>query len=64
MTYILRSADLNCGQYSMVKIVVIGRFFSSVIASCYFTRRFTSVRPAGSAFILWVHAAGSKLLFY
>ena len=57
MTYILQSADLNCGQFSMVKIVVIGRFFSSMVAS-YFTRSFTSVRPAGSAFILWVHAAG------
>ena len=33
MTYILRSANSDFGQFSMVKVFLIGRFLSSVDGS-------------------------------
>ena len=45
------------GQFSMVNIFVVSRFFSSTDGSI-FNRGFTSVRPAVSAFMPNVHARG------
>ena len=59
LTYIHGLLTANLGQFSMVKIFVIGRFLALLmVASSYFARGFTSVRPAASAFMPRVHAWG------
>ena len=63
MAYISGLLTSDFGQFSMVKIFVIGRFSSSVDGSwlIFYYRCFTTIRPAGSAVIPWVHASGTGL---
>ena len=59
MTYISQSATSDFGQFSMVKIFVIGSFLTSVDGSkLNFTRCSSTVGPAGSTVIPRIHASG------